>query len=57
MAAVGAGKVSEVEATAEKIRERAPRFTVSGWLNIIKYADPADAGLLSTYLIDAGIAP
>jgi hypothetical protein len=35
----------------------APRFTVSGWRNIIKFGDPKEAKTMSAYLVNAGLNP
>jgi class 3 adenylate cyclase/TolB-like protein len=57
VAASGLGRKNEVALAVSKVRELAPRFTVSGWRDIIKYGDAAEAETLAAYLVNAGLDP
>ena len=57
MAAGETGRDNEVQASAKVIKQVAPRFTVSGWRDIIKFADNNEANRMSNWLIKAGLAP
>lgn len=57
MAASGLKNIHDVEASAAAVNKIAPRFTVSGWRNIIKFGDPNEARILSDFLVKAGLNP
>lgn len=57
MAAKGLGRENAVAASVEAVRELAPRFTVSGWANIVNLGDEAQAQQLENLLVPAGLAP
>jgi hypothetical protein len=46
-----------MKASVQVVREIAPRFTVSGWRDIIRFADGREAERLSEWLISAGLSP
>ncbi len=57
MAARETGRDDEVQASVEVVRQVAPRFTVSGWRNIIRFGDIGESDRMSRWLIEAGLAP